>query len=699
VPIALVVATMFLEGFPAVLAYSLMAAAAYLIVRVVSERPVRIGYRIPGGVFAAIGVVLGTGLAAFQLLPFVFHLHGLNLFYRVFNQALPRYALETLVIPNAFGSPAAKNWFAPTSNYIELQSFLGAAALVLAIAGLVRRRDRDGVSPGVWGFVYGAAAVTAVLIYAGGPALKAIYALPLVGMNWIGRMRALFLFLMSVAAAIGYAAVVDRTREVKRRSPELWVWVLVAISGALLVVHVWDVAHTRTAAGYVLRQCIVPTLAGAAALYVVIKTLLSQVWRRRAAFVFPVLVAIESLAFVLPFWPRVPRSEYYPVTTAHTFLQQNLHGDRLAASDITMYSGTTTVYDIPSVTSHTFQYTEWDDLMKAVDPRAFTDLGPTHAKLAATTAVASSPILDRLDARYFAVDPEDPIFGQQLPPPNAVGTTVLRPGHPVEVRVYGTKIRGVTMNITDRGPEGRRPLITAEVLDARGSVLGSGIRRIPEDFDGGDLSVPIASEPPGGRVRLSVSDTAGIAVRAGSTGLPAVGPIVAGADGLRLAFAGPAVMYERLSVMPRVRWMADARVVGRAADRLSLLEAGVPANTVLLDAPGPPAAGRPGAARLDRDTTDSLGISVDAQGPGYVEIADDLQHGWKASIDGRPAPLVAADHALVAVPTPAGHHVIKVWYHPRGFKVGVLISLASVLLTVAALVVSGRLRHVKEESA
>jgi hypothetical protein len=171
VPIALVVATMFLEGFPAVLAYSLMAAAAYLIVRVVSERPVRIGYRIPGGVFAAIGVVLGTGLAAFQLLPFVFHLHGLNLFYRVFNQALPRYALETLVIPNAFGSPAAKNWFAPTSNYIELQSFLGAAALVLAIAGLVRRRDRDGVSPGVWGFVYGAAAVTAVLIYAGGPAL------------------------------------------------------------------------------------------------------------------------------------------------------------------------------------------------------------------------------------------------------------------------------------------------------------------------------------------------------------------------------------------------------------------------------------------------------------------------------------------------------------------------------------------------
>jgi hypothetical protein len=255
------------------------------------------------------------------------------------------------------------------------------------------------------------------------------------------------------------------------------------------------------------------------------------------------------------------------------------------------------------------------------------------------------------------------------------------------------------MNITDRGPEGRRPLITAEVLDARGSVLGSGIRRIPEDFDGGDLSVPIASEPPGGRVRLSVSDTAGIAVRAGSTGLPAVGPIVAGADGLRLAFAGPAVMYERLSVMPRVRWMADARVVGRAADRLSLLEAGVPANTVLLDAPGPPAAGRPGAARLDRDTTDSLGISVDAQGPGYVEIADDLQHGWKASIDGRPAPLVAADHALVAVPTPAGHHVIKVWYHPRGFKVGVLISLASVLLTVAALVVSGRLRHVKEESA
>jgi hypothetical protein len=703
VPVAAVVATMFLEGFPAVTMYSLLAAGAYLAVRLVSERPVRIRLRVPGGVFAALGVALGAGLATFELLPFVFHLKNLNLAYRVFQQHLPRYALETLVIPNALGSPAARTWFAPTSNYVELQSFIGATALLLVIAGLVRRREhhRD-AAPGVWGFVYGAIAVTGLLIYGGGPLLKIVQSLPLLGMNWIGRLRAVFLFLMSVAAAIGFVRVTDRVRELRRRPAELLMWAGVAVVGVLLVFHIWGVVRARPERAYVLRQCVIPVLAGGAALALVVAATSSARWRRLAAFFLPVLVAIECVAFVLPFWPRVPRSEFYPVTAAHKFVLDHLDGARLAASGITMYSGTTTVYGIRSVTSHTFQNVEWNDLMTAVDPAAFAALGPTHPVFAPTRAVASSPVLDRLNARYFAVDPMSPILGHPEPLPSTSGTVTLRPERPLEVRVAGRDVRGVTVYVTDLGRERVRPLLTAQVLDARGAVVGSGTRRVPAEFRRGELNVPVAGEPDGGRVRLSVSDSSGVTLRASVAGGPAAAPVLGGRDGLRLAFAGPAVIYERLHALPRVRWMRSARVVPKGPDRLQILKTGgVSPDTVLLDEPGAPAAsGRDGHVRVTRDDTDSLAISVDAQGAGYVEIADDMQHGWKAAIDGRPAPLLDADHALVAVATPAGHHEIRVWYHPKGFKGGVLISLVSVLLTLAALV-SSRLgpRFMKQENA
>jgi len=202
-------------------------------------------------------------------------------------------------------------------------------------------------------------------------------------------------------------------------------------------------------------------------------------------------------------------------------------------------------------------------------------------------------------------------------------------------------------------------------------------------------------------VRLSVSDAGAVTLRADASGAPAAAAIVAQADGLRLAFAGPAVVYERRAAMPRVRWMANARVVPSAPELLRQLKVGVPPNTVLLAAAGPGASGRDGRVRVTSDTTDAMTISVDAQGAGYVEIADDLQHGWKATIDGRPAPLVPADHALVAVPTPAGRHELKLSYHPKGFKPGVLISIASVLLTLAALGAGRGLRLLrgKEETS
>ena len=51
---------------------------------------------------------------------------------------------------------------------------------------------------------------------------------------------------------------------------------------------------------------------------------------------------------------------------------------------------------------------------------------------------------------------------------------------------------------------------------------------------------------------------------------------------------------------------------------------------------------------------DFLRMSVDAEGDGYVVVADGMQTDWVATVDGQPAELLDADHAGVAVARAGG---------------------------------------------
>ena len=59
------------------------------------------------------------------------------------------------------------------------------------------------------------------------------------------------------------------------------------------------------------------------------------------------------------------------------------------------------------------------------------------------------------------------------------------------------------------------------------------------------------------------------------------------------------------------------------------------------------------------DDGDHVVADVQASGSGYVVVADEIQDGWSARVDGHPAELRDADHALVAVAVPAGHHTVE----------------------------------------
>ena len=93
-----------------------------------------------------------------------------------------------------------------------------------------------------------------------------------------------------------------------------------------------------------------------------------------------------------------------------------------------------------------------------------------------------------------------------------------------------------------------------------------------------------------------------------------------------------------------------------------------------------PAAAKILAVKFGNRTVD---IAAEADKPSLVVVAQTYYHNWRATVDGRPAPLLRANVAFQAVPIPAGAHAVRLVYQDRAFALGAKVSLGT--LTVCAL--------------
>jgi hypothetical protein len=172
---------------------------------------------------------------------------------------------------------------------------------------------------------------------------------------------------------------------------------------------------------------------------------------------------------------------------------------------------------------------------------------------------------------------------------------------------------------------------------------------------------------------------------------------------------GPALVYENDAALPRVRFVHEAvRVPDEEAARAWALRTGALAghagdlrlaDTVVVepDEQGrypvlePPAPSAHEEVRIaDQSDPDRLVIAARLDSPGLVVIADGFVPGWRARVDGVPAPIHPANLMFRAVPVPAGVHTLELEYRPRGFTAGAVLcalaALACVLLLLASAV-------------
>jgi hypothetical protein len=73
--------------------------------------------------------------------------------------------------------------------------------------------------------------------------------------------------------------------------------------------------------------------------------------------------------------------------------------------------------------------------------------------------------------------------------------------------------------------------------------------------------------------------------------------------------------------------------------------------------------------------TQRVDIEVEAAEPSLVVVAQTYYHNWRAYVDGRPAPLLRANHAFQAIQVTAGRHYIRLAYEDPAFQFGAAVSI------------------------
>jgi hypothetical protein len=159
-------------------------------------------------------------------------------------------------------------------------------------------------------------------------------------------------------------------------------------------------------------------------------------------------------------------------------------------------------------------------------------------------------------------------------------------------------------------------------------------------------------------------------------------------------------VYEYRDALPRVFFPKRTAVVRGKEAALRYMASGMfdPAETAVVEEPPPFDMPSSAVRRAEVTAWDLHRIRVKAEldAPGLLVFSEIFYpKGWTASVDGKPARIVKADHALRAVYLGPGSHEVAMHFSPASFGLGLRITAAVTALLVLGVVfgaASGRKR-------
>ncbi len=90
------------------------------------------------------------------------------------------------------------------------------------------------------------------------------------------------------------------------------------------------------------------------------------------------------------------------------------------------------------------------------------------------------------------------------------------------------------------------------------------------------------------------------------------------------------------------------------------------------------------------DSGNAVTIRAASPQAGWLILSDTFYPGWQATLDGASVEIHVANDAFRAVKFPAGAHTIEFRYQPRSVLIGLVVSLASLVVITVGLIVARR---------
>lgn len=151
---------------------------------------------------------------------------------------------------------------------------------------------------------------------------------------------------------------------------------------------------------------------------------------------------------------------------------------------------------------------------------------------------------------------------------------------------------------------------------------------------------------------------------------------------------GDVAVYENRDALPRAFFVPNVRRVPEASILPAIGDGRVdPRRVALLAAAEPlPEGGlggdgrARGTVRLAVDTPEHVVFEVEADAPGFLHLSDQYARGWQATVNGRPAPILRANHVFRVVAVPGSYSRVEFRYRPATLRLGALVSLAGAVL-------------------
>jgi hypothetical protein len=170
--------------------------------------------------------------------------------------------------------------------------------------------------------------------------------------------------------------------------------------------------------------------------------------------------------------------------------------------------------------------------------------------------------------------------------------------------------------------------------------------------------------------------------------------------GYRLLGADQRVaVYLNDAARPAAAVVPEVQVEPDSARRMALLWSPTfdPAKTTILEEPvlAIGQAGGTGTAVIEGNGDDTLVVRARSSGPALMTISRTYHPSWQAEIDGVSAPVLRANHALMAVPLSQGDHRVVLRYRPRIVYLAAVVTVTTwaLVLLVTAIAASLELRR------